>query len=71
MTLDEWKQELLKLPPEVRSHLADVLAESVRGEVEDAWDEEVQRRHQAFVRGELTAVPAKEALAELRAKMLK
>jgi Putative addiction module component len=70
MTLEELEQQLLQLPLEARTRLAEVLDESVRREVEAAWDEEVERRHQAFLRGELEAFPAKEALAELRAKML-
>ncbi len=70
MTLEELEQELLQLPPEVRSHLAEVLAQSVERHYAHVWDEEVERRHQAYLRGELQTVPAKEALAELRAKML-
>ncbi len=71
MTLDELERQLLELPREVRSHLAEVLGESVRKEVEEIWDEEAERRYQAYLRGEMKAYPAKEALAELRAKLLK
>jgi len=71
MTLEELERELLQLSPEVRSRLVEVLAASVERHYADVWDEEVERRHQAFLRGELQALPAKEALSELRAKILK
>lgn len=71
MTLEELEQELLQLPPEVQARIAEVLAVNVRRHYEGVWDEEVERRYQAYLRGELQTVPAKEALAELRAKMLK
>jgi len=71
MTEEQLEQELLQLPLEVRSRLADVLAESVRREVEASWDQEVERRHQAHLRGELDTVPAEEVMAELRAKLLR
>jgi Putative addiction module component len=71
MTLEELEQELLQLPPEVRSHLAEVLAQSVRQHYADVWDEEAERRYQAYLRGELEAIPAEEVLAEVRAKLVK
>jgi hypothetical protein len=71
MTLEELERELLQLPPEIRSRLVEVLAASVEHHYAEVWDEEAERRHQAFLRGELQAIPAKEALSELRAKMLK
>lgn len=71
MTLEQLEQELLQLPPDVRSRLADVLAESVEREAAAAWDAEADRRYQAYLRGEIKAYPAKEALAELRAKLFK
>lgn len=71
MTLEQLEQELLQLPPDVRSRLADVLAESVEREVAAAWGAEADRRYQAYLRGEIEAYPAKEALAELRAKLFR
>ncbi|HEX9935561.1 MAG TPA: addiction module protein [Longimicrobium sp.] len=71
MTLEELERELLQLPPEIRSHLVEVLAQSVRQHYADVWDEEADRRYQAFLRGELEAIPAEEVLAEVRAKILK
>ena len=69
MTLEQLEQELLQLPREVRSRLADVLTESVEREVAAVWDAEADRRYQAYLRGEIQAYPAKEALAELKAKL--
>ena len=71
MTLAEFERELLKLSPEIRSRLAEVLTASIERRATEVWDDEVERRHQAFLRGELEAVPAKEALAELRSATLK
>jgi hypothetical protein len=48
-----------------------VLTNNVRRHYKGVWDEEAERRYQAYLRGELQTVPTKEALAELRAKMLK
>ncbi len=70
MTLEQLEQELLQLPPDVRSHLADVLAESVEREVAAAWNAEAKRRYEAYLRGEIEAYPLDEALAELRTKLL-
>ena len=49
--LDQLEKDLLQLPRDVRAHLADVLAASVEKEVAAAWDEEAERRHEAFLRG--------------------
>ncbi|HEX8244044.1 MAG TPA: addiction module protein [Longimicrobium sp.] len=69
--LDQLEKELLQLPRDVRAHLVDVLSASVEQEVAAAWDEEIQRRQEAFRRGEVEAIPAEEVLAQLRAKLFK
>lgn len=69
MTIEELEQELLRLPPEAQARLAEVLTKNVRRHYERVWDEEAERRHQAFLRGELEAIPAEEVLAEMRAKI--
>ena len=71
ISLEQLERDLLQLPREVRAHLADLLAESVEKEVAALWSEEVQRRHEAFLRGEMETIPAEEVMAELRAKLLK
>jgi hypothetical protein len=71
MTLEELERELLQLPPEIRSHLAEVLVHSVRRHYGDVWDEEAERRNEAFLRGELQAIPAEEVLAQVRATIRK
>ena len=70
MTPEQLEQELLQLPPDVRSRLADVLVESVEREVAAAWGAEAKRRYDAYSCGEIEAYPMDEALAELRTKLL-
>jgi len=70
--LDRIEEELLALPREVREHLAKVLESSLGDDdVEMVWDQEEDRRYRAFLAGELTAIPAKEGLAQLRARLRK
>ena len=72
VSLKKIEEELLALPREAREHLAKVLESSLGDdEVEMVWDEEADRRYRAFLGGELTAVPAKEGLAQLRAQLRK
>jgi hypothetical protein len=68
---EQLEQELLQLPREVRARLAEVLVQSVERDVAAAWDAEAERRYQAYLRGEIDAHPAREALAALRAKLPK
>jgi hypothetical protein len=69
---DKIEEELLALPREIREHLAKVLESSLGEEdVELLWDQEADRRYRAFLAGELTAIPAKEGLAQLRAQFRK
>jgi len=70
--LDRIEEELLALPREAREHLAKILESSLGDEnVEMVWDQEEDRRYRAFLAGELTAIPAKEGLAQLRAQLRK
>jgi len=72
VSVDRIEEELLALPREVREHLAKVLECSLGDEnVEMVWDQEEDRRYRAFLAGELTAIPAKEGLAQLRARLRK
>ena len=69
-SLDRIEEELLALPREARKHLAKVLESSLGEEdVELVWDQEADRRYCAFLAGELTAIPAKEGLAQVRAQL--
>ena len=59
------------LAPEDRSRLVDMLLASLNegplGEVEAAWDEEVERRLAAYNRGEVPAIDGEEVLAKAQA----
>jgi putative addiction module component (TIGR02574 family) len=64
--------EALRLPAEVRAALAGELLASlddseVEPDREAAWNAEIRNRIEAYERGEVTAVPADEALAQVRA----
>jgi putative addiction module component (TIGR02574 family) len=64
--------EALRLPAEVRAALAGELLASlddseVEPDREAAWNAEIRNRIDAYERGEVTAVPADEALAQIRA----
>ena len=58
------------LAPEDRSRLIDLLLVSLHegplSEVEAAWDDEVERRLDAYDRGETRAIDGEEVLAEAR-----
>lgn len=70
MTLEQLEQELLQLPHDVRSRLADVLARSVEAEIAAEWSVEARRRYDAYLRGEIEAYPADEAIDAIRKKLL-
>lgn len=59
------------LAPEDRSRLVDMLLESLHepplGEVEEAWDEEVEHRLAAYDRGDVQAIDGEDVLAKARA----
>ena len=64
--------EALQLPAEARAALAGELLASledseIESDREAAWAVELQARIQAYERVEVTAVPAEDALAQVRA----
>ena len=70
MPVEKLEEELLALPRSVREHLAGVLSSSLEDEdVSRVWDQEADRRFRAFLDGDLTSVPAKEAIAQLRSRL--
>jgi hypothetical protein len=72
--LNELEAAVLALPPEQRGHMAkrllwsleDAVETTVSPESESAWAEMAERRYQAYLAGEVRAVPADEAIARLR-----
>lgn len=67
--LESLKEQALRLPPEERVALADRLLGSLfqDGEIEDAWEAEVERRIDEIESGRSKPVPAAEAIARARA----
>lgn len=61
----------MKLPTHLRARLAEVLISSLDedSEIEQAWEEEAERRYQQYLAGEMDALPASEALAQVRAEL--
>jgi putative addiction module component (TIGR02574 family) len=63
------EHQALKLTAEERAKLAELLLDSVRSpiaEIEAAWADEVEKRVEAFDRGEMQAYPAEDVFAEAR-----
>jgi putative addiction module component (TIGR02574 family) len=58
------------LPPEDRARLIDFLLASLRdspsAEIEAAWEQEIERRVEAFERGEVKTYAAEDVFAEAR-----
>lgn len=69
MTIEQLEQELLQLPHDVRSRLADVLIRSVDDDIEAQQNAEAKRRYEAYLRGEIEAYDLDEALENLRKKL--
>jgi putative addiction module component (TIGR02574 family) len=67
--LESLKEQALKLPPEERVALADRLLASLfqDGEIEDAWEAEVERRIDEIESGRSKLVPGAEAISRARA----
>lgn len=63
--------QAMNLSPEERADLAEKLWLSVNSkeEVQDAWDNEIERRIREIDAGEVQAVPWDTVLAGLRAKL--
>ncbi len=64
--------EVLALDRESKTHLAERLAIDLASDDAhtSAWVEESNRRFDAYKRGEIEAVDAKEAIAKIRARLL-
>ena len=69
-TLKDIEARVRSLPPEERAALAEILLESLReqpdAEIEQAWEQEVERRVAAYDRGELEVLSAESVFAEAR-----
>jgi putative addiction module component (TIGR02574 family) len=68
---DEIARQALALPPNDRAFLADILEQSLAQEFTApeaalAWTKEIDRRLDAYDRGEIQAVDAQTAMVEMR-----
>ena len=72
-SLEVLEAEVLQLVPADRSHLLERLIASLDSdpEVEEAWEREADRRESELESGLIEAVPGQEAIARLRAKLLR
>lgn len=70
--LDEVASAAMKLPELERQELIDRLHASLSsqnpGDVEKAWLEEIDRRLDAYDRGEVSTVPGREALRRIQSR---
>jgi putative addiction module component (TIGR02574 family) len=70
MTLKDIEEQARALTPDERAKLAEALLESLRdtpiGEIEAAWDREIESRVAAYDRGELETISAEDVFAEAR-----
>lgn len=70
MTVEQIADEALALPSEARALLADRLVESLDpaedGLIRQLWVREARRRIEEVRSGQVTTVPAEEALAQVR-----
>jgi putative addiction module component (TIGR02574 family) len=69
-TVNELVQRGLALSKDQRSHLVDLLLESLQeppiAEVEEAWSEEIDRRLAVYDRGETKSIPAEDVFIKAR-----
>jgi putative addiction module component (TIGR02574 family) len=69
-TLAEVEQQARMLSPNERARLAEVLLESLRndtlGEIQTAWQFEIEKRVTAYDRGEVKTFSAEEVFAEAK-----
>ena len=70
-TMEQWEAEAMKLARSQRARLAERLIASLDddSEIEDAWEELAELRYQRYLAGEEEAIPAAQALAEIRAEL--
>lgn len=70
---DELQKQARALTPKEKAALARILIDeldtAVDPGVEQLWIEEAQRRYDAFLRGELTAIPGDEVMARARSRL--
>jgi putative addiction module component (TIGR02574 family) len=61
MTIEQIRDEALELPPDERARLADILLQSLPGDLqaEDAWREEIAQRCREIDNGTAGLVPAR------------
>lgn len=73
MSLDELKEEALKLAPEARAKLAHALLASLEdlseAEIERLWVNEALRRDEEINTGKVTLRPANEVLKDARSRL--
>jgi putative addiction module component (TIGR02574 family) len=71
-TRDEIAQQALALPPDDRAYVADVIEQSLTGgefataEIASAWAAEIERRIDAYDRGEVQALDGETAVQRIR-----
>ena len=74
MTLKAIEQAAMKLPAKSRGRLAAALLSTLDTddplELEKAWIEEADRRYSAYRSGRASAMPAKRAIAAVRAGLI-
>lgn len=71
MTIEQLKNEMLKLPHHERARLARELLESLDedAEIEQAWYDEAERRLLELEEGKVEAAPAEEVFASARTRL--
>jgi putative addiction module component (TIGR02574 family) len=74
--VERLEAEVLQLPPDERARLARRLIASLDegspedpAEVEREWKAEIERRLEAYRRGDVKAVPASQVIADARARL--
>ncbi len=71
--LDDLEKQARALPPREKATLARILIEeldpALDAEVEELWIAEAQRRYQAFLKGELEALPGDEVMSRARSRL--
>lgn len=71
--LDDLQRQALALTPQEKATLARILIEgldpTLDSEVEQVWIAEAQRRYQAYLNGELEALPGDEVMAKARSRL--
>ena len=68
-SLKQIEDQARSLTPEDRAKLAESMLESLHSplaEIENAWNEEIERRVAAFDRGEIPAYQSEDVFAEAR-----